>query len=178
MPLLARADVLERLEDRFATPSSTRASTGRSRSRRRSKASWPWARRAFVDQPHGGITSLGIRSTKRAPAPLMPLISTTDARDGGLYQGVDVWIADCLRRAPHPTHAHLDAVLGWARDLKVGQLLLTHLDNSMDYKALVASCPTGRRRPTTGRRSSCCDQRPDAGRPLHPDGDHARCSAA
>jgi len=58
-----------------------------------------------------------------------------------MYQGVDVWIADCLRRAPHPTHAHLDAVLGWARDLKVGQLLLTHLDNSMDYKALSAELP-------------------------------------
>ena len=63
-----------------------------------------------------------------------------------MYEGVDVWIADCLRRTPHPTHAHLDAVLGWARDMKVGQLLLTHLDNSMDYQALGrTSCPTGRR---------------------------------
>ena len=49
-----------------------------------------------------------------------------------------MWISDCLRRRPHPTHAHLDAVLGWARDLKVGQLLLTHLDNSMDYATLGA----------------------------------------
>ena len=47
----------------------------------------------------------------------------------------------CLRRRPHPTHAHLDAVLGWARDLKVGQLLLTHLDNSMDYADFVAELP-------------------------------------
>ena len=58
-----------------------------------------------------------------------------------MYRGVDLWIADCLRRAPHPTHAHLDAVIGWARDLQVGQLLLTHLDNSMDFKVLSAELP-------------------------------------
>ena len=28
-----------------------------------------------------------------------------------LYEGVDVWIADCLTRKPHPTHMHLDGVL-------------------------------------------------------------------
>jgi phosphoribosyl 1,2-cyclic phosphate phosphodiesterase len=58
-----------------------------------------------------------------------------------MYRGVDLWIADCLRRKPHPTHAHLDAVIGWARDLQVGQLLLTHLDNSMDFKTLRAELP-------------------------------------
>ena len=58
-----------------------------------------------------------------------------------LYAGVDVWICDCLRREPHPTHAHLESVLGWARELKVGQLLLTHLDKSMDYATLVAGLP-------------------------------------
>ena len=47
----------------------------------------------------------------------------------------------CLRRAPHPTHAHLDAVLGWARELKVGRLILTHLDNSMDHAQLSAELP-------------------------------------
>jgi phosphoribosyl 1,2-cyclic phosphate phosphodiesterase len=58
-----------------------------------------------------------------------------------MYQGADVWISDCLRRRPHPSHAHLDAVLGWARDLAVGQLWLTHLDNSMDYATLAAELP-------------------------------------
>ena len=58
-----------------------------------------------------------------------------------LYQGLELWICDCLRRRPHPTHAHLDAVLGWARDLGVGQLLLTHLDNSMDSAELAAVLP-------------------------------------
>ena len=56
-------------------------------------------------------------------------------------ESVDLWIADCLRRRPHPTHAHLDAVLGWAKELGVGQLLLTHLDNSMDFASLSTTLP-------------------------------------
>jgi phosphoribosyl 1,2-cyclic phosphate phosphodiesterase len=58
-----------------------------------------------------------------------------------LYQGADVWIADCLTRRPHPTHAHLDAVLGWARDLNIGQLYLVHMGNSLDYRSLIAELP-------------------------------------
>jgi len=58
-----------------------------------------------------------------------------------LYQGADVWIADCLTRSPHPTHAHLDGVLAWARDLRVGQLYLTHMGNGLDYRTLIAELP-------------------------------------
>jgi phosphoribosyl 1,2-cyclic phosphate phosphodiesterase len=96
----------------------------------------------FVDQPHGGITSLGIRADENGRS-LGYAIDfhemTTDM--AALYQGLDLWICDCLRRTPHPTHAHLGVVLEWARDLKVGQLLLTHLDKSMDYATLVAELP-------------------------------------
>lgn len=96
----------------------------------------------FVDQPHGGITSLGMRADEGARS----LGYAIDFHDftpdmAALYEGLDVWICDCLRKKPHPTHAHLDAVLGWARNLKVGQLLLTHLDKSMDYAALIAELP-------------------------------------
>ena len=96
----------------------------------------------FVDQPHGGITSLGIRADEggKAIAYAIDYHAMTDAM-AILYQGTDVWICDCLRRMPHPTHAHLDAVLGWARELKVGQLLLTHLDKSMDYATLGRELP-------------------------------------
>jgi phosphoribosyl 1,2-cyclic phosphate phosphodiesterase len=144
VPLLARLDVLERLENRFrylfidtrfytavakAVPIENAFDVGHATVR-------------FVDQPHGGITSLGIRIDEGRFS-LGYAIDfhemTGDMFD--MYTGVDVWIADCLRRTPHPTHAHLDAVLGWARDLKVGQLLLTHLDNSMDYKGLAVELP-------------------------------------
>jgi phosphoribosyl 1,2-cyclic phosphate phosphodiesterase len=96
----------------------------------------------FVDQPHGGIRSLGIRMEERGRS-LGYAIDFHDLTEAmaAHYRGVDLWICDCLRRDPHPTHAHLDAVLGWARDLGVGQLLLTHLDKSMDYASLVAELP-------------------------------------
>jgi len=144
VPLLARADVLERLENRFryifidtrfytavAVPVPVTGDTALGDARLR-----------FVNQPHGGITSLGIRIDEGGSSAAYA-IDFHDMTDDmlAMYQGVDVWIADCLRRAPHPTHAHLDAVLGWARELNVGQLLLTHLDNSMDYKALAAELP-------------------------------------
>ncbi|HEU0311495.1 MAG TPA: MBL fold metallo-hydrolase [Sphingomicrobium sp.] len=96
----------------------------------------------YVDQPHGGITSLGIRADEGGRAFGYSIDFhdfTPDMRL--LYAGLDLWICDCLRRAPHPTHAHLDAVLGWARELKVGQLLLTHLDKSMDYATLAVELP-------------------------------------
>ena len=58
-----------------------------------------------------------------------------------LYEGVDVWIADCLTRQPHPTHMHLDALLGMARELRVGQVYLTHMGNGLDYRTLGAELP-------------------------------------
>jgi phosphoribosyl 1,2-cyclic phosphate phosphodiesterase len=96
----------------------------------------------FVDQPHGGITSLGMRfeHSGRSAGYAIDFHDVTPAMET-LYGGIDLWIVDCLRRKPHPTHAHLDAVLGWARDLGIGQILLTHLDNSMDFADLVATLP-------------------------------------
>ena len=96
----------------------------------------------FADQPHGGITSLGLRMDQggRSVGYAIDFHELTDDM-AGLYDRVDLWICDCLRRTPHPTHAHVDAVLGWAGELRVGQLLLTHLDKSMDYASLVAELP-------------------------------------
>lgn len=96
----------------------------------------------YVDQPHGGITSLGIRADENGRSFGYAIDFhefTTEMRTH--YDRADLWICDCLRRTPHPTHAHLDAVLGWASELKVGQLLLTHLDKSMDYATLAAELP-------------------------------------
>ena len=95
-----------------------------------------------LEQPHGGITSLGIRAEEglRSVGYAIDFNELTPDM-AALYEGIDVWICDCLRKTPHPTHAHLEAVLGWARDLRVGQLLLTHLDKSMDYATLSAELP-------------------------------------
>ena len=95
-----------------------------------------------VDQPHGGPTSLGLRFDEENKS-VVYAIDFSDLTDdmAALYEGADVWIADCLTRMPHPTHAHLDGVLGWARDLRVGRLYLTHMGNGLDYRTLVAELP-------------------------------------
>jgi phosphoribosyl 1,2-cyclic phosphate phosphodiesterase len=96
----------------------------------------------FVDQPHGGPTSLGIRFDEgsRSAVYAIDLSDLTDEMSE-LYQGTDVWVADCLTRTPHPTHAHLDAILGWARELRVAQVYLTHMGNGLDYQTLVTELP-------------------------------------
>jgi phosphoribosyl 1,2-cyclic phosphate phosphodiesterase len=144
VPLAARPDTLRRLQKRFSyafegTPLyppvlDPMAIEG--------SMQWGAAELSFVDQPHGGITSLGIRADEGAGSLGYAIdFHELTSEMVSLYDGVDLWICDCLRRKPHPTHAHLDAVLGWAKDLKVGQLLLTHLDKSMDYATLVAELP-------------------------------------
>jgi phosphoribosyl 1,2-cyclic phosphate phosphodiesterase len=144
VPLLARSDTLRRLGKRFAYafdgsplyPAVVMpVEIGK-------EYLLGTAQLSFTDQPHGGITSLGIRIDE-GQATAAYAIDFHDLTDdmARLYQGVDLWICDCLRLEPHPTHAHLDAVLGWAKSLNVGQLLLTHLDKSMDYATLISVLP-------------------------------------
>ena len=144
IPVHGRADLMERLAARFGYlfkgtplyPAVARA--------RPVAEDWAIGEAAvrFCDQPHGGITSLGIRFDEGGGSLGYAIdFHTLNDAMASLYAGVDVWVADCLRRRPHPTHAHLDAVLGWARELRVGQLLLSHLDNSMDVKELAAELP-------------------------------------
>ncbi|GAA4718857.1 MBL fold metallo-hydrolase [Sphingomonas lutea] len=101
-----------------------------------------WAQVRTVDQPHGTTTSIGLRFEDQGHS-LVYAIDYSDMTDDmrALYEGADVMISDCLTRQPHPTHAHLDGVLGWARELQVGHLYLTHMGNGLDYGKLVAELP-------------------------------------
>jgi phosphoribosyl 1,2-cyclic phosphate phosphodiesterase len=58
-----------------------------------------------------------------------------------LFYGCDVLVVDCLRREPHPTHAHLAMSLELADVCRAGTTVLTHLDKSMDYATLSAAVP-------------------------------------
>jgi phosphoribosyl 1,2-cyclic phosphate phosphodiesterase len=58
-----------------------------------------------------------------------------------LSRGSDVLVVDCLRRDPHPTHAHLAMALELAEAAAVGRAVLTHLDKSMDYATLSRELP-------------------------------------
>lgn len=144
VPLYARKVVIDRLVGRFAYifSGSTFYPAVAEPVEIHDDLEWGGGRLRFVDQPHGRITSLGLRIDKGTGS-LVYAIDFNDLSDEmrDLYQGADVWICDCLSRRPHPTHTYLDAVLGWARDLKVGQLYLTHLNNSMDYATLVSELP-------------------------------------
>ena len=94
-----------------------------------------------LDQPHGDLTSLGLRFDEDdfSIGYAVDFSALTDM--AALYKGVDVWIADCLARKPHPTHMYLDAILNAARDLGVGQLYLVHMGNGLDYRQLAAELP-------------------------------------
>lgn len=97
-----------------------------------------------VDQPHGGITSAGLRfeADGRAIGYATDVSGMTDAMRAH-YSGLDVWIVDALRRRPHPSHADLPTVLGWVDELRPGATALIHMDQSMDYATLRAELPAG-----------------------------------
>jgi phosphoribosyl 1,2-cyclic phosphate phosphodiesterase len=59
-----------------------------------------------------------------------------------LLDGVDVLVTDCLRREPHPTHAHLGMALELIEASRARIGVLTHLDKSMDYATLSAEVPS------------------------------------
>lgn len=144
VPLHARAADLEELKNRFGyafNQSDFYRPIVEARELREELA-FGKARMRFVDQPHGSSTSLGMRFDEegRSLAYAIDFSSLTDEM-AILYAGADIWIADCLTRRPHATHAHLDAVIGWARDLRVGQLYLVHMGNGLDYQTLVAELP-------------------------------------
>ena len=58
-----------------------------------------------------------------------------------LFAGTDILVIDCLRRDPHPTHAHLGMALELAEAARAERAVLTHLDKSMDYATLSAEVP-------------------------------------
>jgi phosphoribosyl 1,2-cyclic phosphate phosphodiesterase len=97
-----------------------------------------------VDQPHGTITSAGLRfeADGKSIAYATDFHQMTNGMRS-LYSGLDLWIVDALRRRPHPTHPHLSEALGWVAELAPKRTLLTHMDNSMDYRTLLAELPKG-----------------------------------
>jgi len=91
-------------------------------------------------QDHGYSTTLGFR--------IGPLGYSTDVieLDDAAFvalAGVDVWIVDCLRYEPHPTHAHVARTLDWIERVKPRRAILTHMDRPLDYAQLAAQLPPG-----------------------------------
>lgn len=95
-----------------------------------------------VDQPHGSITSAGLRF--EADGKTIGYATDISAMTDDLrahYRDLDVWIIDALRRRPHPTHPALAQALEWISELAPARAALTHMDQSMDYATLAAELP-------------------------------------
>jgi phosphoribosyl 1,2-cyclic phosphate phosphodiesterase len=93
-----------------------------------------------VLQEHGDIPTLGFRFGNVAySADIKSLPEESIAAMAGL----DVWIVDALRKAPHPSHFNLDEALEWIARVKPKRAILTNLHSDMDYEALRASLPRG-----------------------------------
>jgi len=58
-----------------------------------------------------------------------------------MLKGIDVWIVDCLRYTPAPTHAHLAMALDWIKQVKPKQAYLTHMNHELDYDTLKKELP-------------------------------------
>ena len=104
-------------------------------------------------QDHGFSTTLGLR--------IGPMAYSTDvtALDDDAFAaiaGVELWIVDCMRRAPHPTHSHLATD---ARLDRAGKPAARRLDPYGPDASTIASsapnCPPASSPARTGWSSSC-----------------------
>jgi phosphoribosyl 1,2-cyclic phosphate phosphodiesterase len=95
-----------------------------------------------VDLPHGQISSAGLRfdAGGKSVAYFTDFNAMPDDA-AALVAGVDLWIVDAVRHAPHPTHPHLAQTLAWIADLTPKRAILTHMDQSMDYRTLCGTLP-------------------------------------
>jgi phosphoribosyl 1,2-cyclic phosphate phosphodiesterase len=91
-------------------------------------------------QDHGFSTTLGVRIGGMAYS---TDVTELDDNAFGAVEGVELWIVDCLRREPHPTHSDLAKTLSWIARVQPRRAVLTHMDQSLDYRELSAELPSG-----------------------------------
>ncbi|MDX2027547.1 MAG: MBL fold metallo-hydrolase [Alphaproteobacteria bacterium] len=91
-------------------------------------------------QGHGYSHTLGYRFNDFAYS--TDVKSLDDAAFDAL-RGIKVWIVDCVREEPHPTHSHLEQTLEWIARVKPERAYLTHMNHTMDYARIAAKLPPG-----------------------------------
>jgi phosphoribosyl 1,2-cyclic phosphate phosphodiesterase len=91
-------------------------------------------------QDHGFSTTLGLRIGRFAYS---TDVTELDDVAFAAIEGLELWIVDCLRREPHPTHSHLAKTLSWIARARPRCAVLTHMDQSLDYRELSAELPSG-----------------------------------
>jgi phosphoribosyl 1,2-cyclic phosphate phosphodiesterase len=95
-----------------------------------------------VDLPHGRISSAGLRfDAGRKSIVYFTDFNILPDEAAALVENTDLWIVDAVRVAPHPTHPHLAQTLEWIERHRPARAILTHMDQSMDYRSLCAVLP-------------------------------------
>jgi phosphoribosyl 1,2-cyclic phosphate phosphodiesterase len=89
-------------------------------------------------QEHGDGLSLGFRF---GGVTYSPDISGIPEASVEPLQGLDVWIVDALRPAPHPSHFGVRQTLQWIERLGVKRAILTHMTVELDYDDLRRELP-------------------------------------
>jgi len=92
------------------------------------------------DQDHGEVRSVGYRF---GPIAYSSDVLQLDETAFAALAGVELWIVDALRYAPHPTHAHVERTLGWIERLKPRRAVLTNMHIDLDFTELAARVPAG-----------------------------------
>jgi phosphoribosyl 1,2-cyclic phosphate phosphodiesterase len=89
-------------------------------------------------QQHGDIPSLGFRFGGLAYC--CDLSGLPDESIGALA-GLEVWIVDALRYAPHPSHFSVADALNWIERIGPKRAILTNLHSDLDYEKLRQQLP-------------------------------------
>ena len=58
-----------------------------------------------------------------------------------LLEGLDIWILDALRPAPHPSHWSLSQALAAVAEFAPKRAILTHMHIDLDYATLKRDLP-------------------------------------
>jgi phosphoribosyl 1,2-cyclic phosphate phosphodiesterase len=89
-------------------------------------------------QQHGDIASLGFRFGGFGYS---CDLSGMPAESVAALAGLEVWVVDALRYAPHPSHFSLADALAWIDQLKPQRAILTNLHADLDYETLRTKLP-------------------------------------
>jgi phosphoribosyl 1,2-cyclic phosphate phosphodiesterase len=147
LPIYAGAETLEEIRARFGYVFSPMAADLRSYYKpalepRVIKGPFRVAELEVVPfmQDHGFSKTLGFRIGRFAYS--TDVVALDEAAFAAL-DGVELWIVDCIRRAPHPTHSHIDQTLRWIARVAPKRAILTHMDENLDYETLKRELPAG-----------------------------------
>ena len=89
-------------------------------------------------QQHGDIASLGFRFGSFGYS---CDLSGMPPESAAALAGIEVWVVDALRYAPHPSHFSLANALAWIERIKPKRAILTNLHSDLDYETLRKELP-------------------------------------